>query len=88
MIYRGRGALIFSGLEETLDQPLRIELTPQEAMALVAISNFGGVRAGAISEDDLSRLHLLGLIEQRGLSMGLTTAGMQAVARLRQKHLA
>jgi hypothetical protein len=60
-----------------------VELSPQEAMALVQISNAGGVRAGSISESDLCRLYSLGLVEQRGLSMGLTAIGMQTVARLR-----
>ena len=58
------------------------EISPREAMALIQISN-AGVRAGSVSEDDLGRLYSLGLVEQRGLSMGLTTIGMQTVARLR-----
>mgnify|MGYP007039510156 CR=1 FL=1 len=57
-------------------------LSPREAAALIQISN-AGVRAGSVSEEDLSRLYSLGLIEQRGLSMGLTAMGMQAVARAR-----
>ena len=61
-----------------------VELSPQEAMALVQISNAGGIRAGSVSERDLCRLYLLGLVEQRGLSMGLTAIGMQTVARLRR----
>jgi len=61
-----------------------VELSPQEAMALVQISNAGGIRAGNVSESDLCRLYLLGLVEQRGLSMGLTAVGMQTVARLRR----
>ena len=63
-----------------------VDLTPQEAMALVHISNAGGIRSGSVSEEDLTHLHLLGLVEQRGMSMGLTAAGMQIVARLRQRH--
>lgn len=59
-----------------------VELNPQEAWALIQIAN-AGVRAGTIDESDLSRLHLLGLVEQRGLSMGLTTMGIQMIARLR-----
>jgi hypothetical protein len=59
------------------------ELNPQEAMALIQIANAGGVRAGTVSESDLSRLHLLGLVEQRGMAMGLTATGIQAIARLR-----
>jgi hypothetical protein len=61
-----------------------VELNPQEAMALVQISNAGGTRAGSVSESDLCRLYSLGLVEQRGLSMGLTAVGMQTVARLRR----
>jgi hypothetical protein len=60
------------------------ELSPRETTALIQISNAGGVRAGSVSEDDLSRLYSLGLVEQRGLSMGLTAIGMQAVARVRR----
>ncbi|MBI2738798.1 MAG: hypothetical protein HYX38_19895 [Rhodospirillales bacterium] len=51
-------------------------------MALILIAN-AGVRAGTVSEEDLSRLHLLGLVEQRGMSMGLTVTGIQAIARLK-----
>ena len=61
-----------------------IELTPQEAMALIQISNAGGIRAGSVSESDVNRLYALGLVEQRGLTMGLTAIGMQRVARLRR----
>jgi hypothetical protein len=61
-----------------------VELSPQEAMALIQIANAGGIRAGAVSESDVSRLHLLGLVEQRGMSMGLTSMGIQAIARLKQ----
>ena len=71
----GRGTLNYSQL---------VELSPREAAALIQISNAGGVRAGSVSEDDLSRLYSLGLVEQRGLSMGLTAIGMQAVARARR----
>lgn len=52
-------------------------------MALIQIANAGGVRAGTVSESDLSRLHLLGFVEQRGMAMGLTAMGIQAIARLR-----
>ena len=44
-----------------------VELSPQEAMALIQIANAGGVRAGTVSESDMSRLHLLGLVEQPNL---------------------
>jgi hypothetical protein len=67
-----------------MERNQHIELNPQEAMALVQISNAGGTRAGSVSESDLCRLYSLGLVEQRGLSMGLTAVGMQTVARLRR----
>ena len=70
-------------METKLERGPLIELSPQETMALIQIANVG-VRAGTVSEKDLSRLHLLGLVEQRGLSMGLTAIGMQAVARARR----
>jgi hypothetical protein len=62
-----------------------VELSPQEAMALIQIANAGGIRAGTVSESDLSRLHLLGLVEQRGLAMGLTATGLQTIARLKRR---
>jgi hypothetical protein len=61
-----------------------VELNPQEAMALIQIANAGGIQAGAVSESDLSRLHLLGLVEQRGIAMGLTAMGIQTLARLKR----
>jgi hypothetical protein len=66
-----------------LERSPLVELSPQEALALIQIAN-AGVRAGIVSESDLSRLHLLGLVEQRGMSMGLTAMGIQMIARLRQ----
>jgi hypothetical protein len=62
-----------------------VELSPQEAMALIQIANAGGIRAGTVSESDVSRLHLLGLVEQRGIAMGLTATGLQAIARLKRR---
>ena len=53
-------------------------------MALIQISN-AGARAGTVSENDLSRLHLLGLVEQRGISMGLTAIGIRTVAWLKHR---
>ena len=70
--------------EGQLESSPIVELSPQEAMALIQIANAGGMRAGAVSESDLSRLHLLGLVEQRGIAMGLTATGIQTIARLRQ----
>jgi hypothetical protein len=62
-----------------------VELSPQEAMALIQIANAGGIRAGTVSESDVSRLHLLGLVEQRGIAMGLTATGLQTIARLKRR---
>lgn len=53
-------------------------------MALIQAVNAGGVRAGTVSESDLSRLYALGLVEQRGIAMGLTAIGIQTIARLKQ----
>jgi hypothetical protein len=61
-----------------------VDLSPQEAMALIQIANAGGVTAGNVSETDVSRLHSLGLVEQRGMTMGLTAMGMQRLARVRR----
>jgi hypothetical protein len=62
-----------------------VELSPQEAMALIQIANAGGIRAGTVSESDVSRLHLLGLVEQRGIAMGLTATGLRTIARLKRR---
>jgi hypothetical protein len=67
-----------------LEHNAPVELSPQEAMALIQIANAGDVRAGTVSESDLSRLHLLGLVEQRGMSTGLTAMGIQTIARLKR----
>ena len=66
-----------------MERSALVDLNPQETMALIQIAN-AGVRAGLVSESDLSRLHLLGLVEQRGTSMGLTAMGIQTIARLKQ----
>lgn len=68
-----------------MERNLLVELSPREVMALIQVANAGGAQAGAVSESDLTRLHLLGLVEQRGLSMGLTAMGIRAVAQLRHK---
>ena len=65
-----------------MERSALIELSPQEAMALIQIAN-AGIRAGTVSESDVSRLHLLGLVEQRGMSMGLTAMGIRTIARLK-----
>ena len=70
--------------EGKLEHSLLVELSPQEALALIQIANAGGIRAGTVSESDVSRLHLLGLVEQRGTVMGLTAIGIQTIARLKR----
>jgi hypothetical protein len=62
-----------------------VELSPQEELALIQIANSGGIRAGTVSESDLSHLHLLGLVEQRGIGMGVTSVGIQTIARLKRE---
>ena len=76
------GANRTGNVEAELDRSPLVELNPQETMALIQIAT-AGVRAGTVSESDLSRLHLLGLVEQRGMAMGLTTMGIRTVARLK-----
>jgi len=59
------------------------ELTSREALTLIQIAN-GWDGAAHICESDVSRLQALGLIEQRGASIGLTTTGRQRIVRLRR----
>jgi len=61
----------------------QIELSSREAMTLMQIAN-GWDSAGEISEPDVSRLQSLGLVEQRGTSIGLTASGRQRIVRLRR----
>ena len=67
-----------------MERGLLIELSPQETMALIQITDAGGL-VGAISEKNLSRLHLLGLVEQRGISMRLTAIGIRTVVRVKHR---
>ena len=57
-----------------MERGLLIELSPQETMALIEIAD-AGVWADTISEKELNRLRMLGLVEQRGISIGLTAIG-------------
>ena len=59
-----------------------VELSRQEAMTLIRIANEGDI--GADDEGIVTRLQSLGLVEQRGISLGLTLRGMQSVVRLRR----
>ena len=60
-----------------------VELSPQEALTLIRIANVD-VGADDIGEANVTRLQSLGLVEQRGVSFGLTLMGIQRVARLRR----
>jgi hypothetical protein len=66
-----------------VEHSLLIELSPQEALTLIRIANVD-VGADDIGEANVTRLQSLGLVEQRGVSFGLTLMGIQRVARLRR----
>jgi len=53
-------------------------------MTLIRIANVGDLGADNIDEGTVTRLQSLGLVEQRGISLGLTLRGMQRVVRLRR----
>ena len=61
-----------------------VELSRQEAMTLIRIANEGSICADNSDEDTVARLQSLGLVEQWGISLGLTLRGMQSVVRLRR----
>ncbi len=61
-----------------------VELTRHEALTLIQIAN-GGDDAADISEMAVTRLQTLGLVEQRGTSIGLTAMGRQKIVRLRRE---
>lgn len=60
-----------------------VELTLHEAMTLMQIAN-GWNGAEDISETHVTQLQTLGLVEQRGMSIGLTAIGRQKIVRLRR----
>jgi hypothetical protein len=66
-----------------VEHSLLVELSPQEALTLIRIANVD-VGADDIGEANVTRLQSLGLVEQRGVSFGLTLMGIQTVARLRR----
>ena len=66
-----------------MEHSLLVELSPQEALTLIRIANVD-VGADDIGESNVTRLQSLGLVEQRGVSFGLTLMGIQRVARLRR----
>lgn len=59
------------------------ELTPHEEHSLLRIADHADAH-DHIEEADVSRLQSLALIEQRGLSLGLTLQGVRMVAQLRR----
>jgi hypothetical protein len=61
-----------------------VELNRQEARTLIRIANEGDIDADDIDEGTVTRLQLLGLVEQRGISLRLTLRGVQSVVRLRR----
>ena len=65
--------------------PLREVLSSHEAMMLMRIANESGdIGAADADEGTVTRLQLLGLVEQRGAAMGLTAIGIHQVARMRR----
>lgn len=58
------------------------ELTPYEETSLLRIAD-GGAEDDVV-EAAVSRLQSLALVEQRGLSFGLTLRGVRKVAQLRR----
>ena len=66
-----------------MERSLLVELSPQEALTLIRIANVD-VGADNMEEANVTRLQSLGLVEQRGVSFGLTLMGIQRVARLRR----
>ena len=59
------------------------DLSPQEETTLLRIAD-GDSGEHDVEEADVSRLQSLELVEQRGVSLGLTLRGVQKVARLRR----
>jgi hypothetical protein len=66
-----------------VEHSLLVELSPQEALTLIRIANVD-VGVDDIGETNVTRLQSLGLVEQRGVSFGLTLMGIQRVARLKR----
>ena len=58
------------------------ELTPNEENSLLRIADGDGVEHD-VEEVAVSRVQSLALVEQRGMSLGLTLRGMRKVAQLR-----
>jgi hypothetical protein len=79
--YLGQETPTFGG---TMEHSPSVELSCQDAMTLIRIANEGDVGADDMDEGAVTRLQSLGLVEQRGASLGLTLRGMQSVVRLRR----
>jgi hypothetical protein len=59
------------------------ELTPHEENSLLRIAD-GADAQDDVEEAALSRLQSLSLVEQRGMSFGLTLIGVRKVAQLKR----
>ena len=59
------------------------ELSPDEEHTLLRIADGNG-EEDDVEETSVSRLQSLALVEQRGVSFGLTLSGVRKVARLRR----
>ena len=68
----------------TMEYSPSVELNREEAMTLIQIANEGDIGSDNLDEGTVTRLQSLGLVEQRGISLGLTLRGMQSVVRLRR----
>ena len=68
----------------TMEHSPSVELNREEAMTLIQIANEGDIGSDNVNEGTVTRLQSLGLVEQRGISLGLTLRGMQSVVRLRR----
>jgi hypothetical protein len=69
--------------QPTWSNDLLAELSSYEEDALLRIAN-GDSGEHDVEEAAVSRLQLLALVEQRGVSLGLTLSGVRKVARLRR----
>jgi len=59
------------------------ELTPHEENSLLRIADGADAQDG-VEEAAVSRLQSLSLVEQRGMSFGLTLIGVRKVAQLKR----
>ena len=58
------------------------ELDRQETITLLHVAN-GDIDADDLAEANVTRLETLGLVEQRGMALGLTAIGIHRVAYLK-----